>query len=776
MLNKLNLIVLKTVLFISLIFFTLLTYAQDNFNEKTVSTYNETLEKIERSLKVKSYDENSLSEMIKQVSKLKSEASDCVSIENVNLEKLNVDLASLGALTKAESAAVKNKRKELNDNILKSEKLLANCRVFVLRSEEALTDLTVTQQKLLAARLFSQGPNIKKLIKESWSQSSLWLTGIHSFLLNNTGVALLSIKELLVLIVIIVIALFSGLFVRKKIIEYINKKMMHDTFANHFSRAFLSVFAHYSPHLLISLSNAIYCYSLTENISPIPFISVVAYGLPIYFALIALVEIFLEPRQPAVPFIGLPDVVSKGLAKRLKVFVLLLFIGYLLFTTLATRSLPDETLLLARGVLVFIFVLNLIWAVRIFGKIPQFSDTVIIRFGIGLILLSVLIVELLGYRNLSAYMTRAVFGSLILFGIFIIISQLIRELFDGLNKGNRKWQRYIRESLGVNSKNKLTAFFWVKFVVVAGLWLGFAVLTLKLWGLSDAGFQQLNIILMEGFTVGSLNIIPARIILALVALTILLAISRWFRARLEHSWLMRTNMERGAREALATISGYVGVALALIISLSITGVEFGNLALIAGALSVGIGFGLQNIVNNFVSGLILLFERPIKTGDWIVVGNTEGYVKRISIRSTQIQTFDQADVIVPNSDLISGQVTNWMLRDVRGRITVHVGVAYGSDTALVHKLLMEVAELNPSVVVDGSSPKPKVLFVSFGDSALLFELRVFIENIDQRFQVGSDLNFAIDAIFREHNIQIPFPQRDVHIKYDSINGPSSETE
>jgi small-conductance mechanosensitive channel len=225
-------------------------------------------------------------------------------------------------------------------------------------------------------------------------------------------------------------------------------------------------------------------------------------------------------------------------------------------------------------------------------------------------------------------------------------------------------------------------------------------------------------------------------------------------------------MDRGAREAVATMSGYSGVAIALIISLSIAGVEFGNLAIIAGALSVGIGFGLQNIVNNFVSGLILLFERPIKTGDWIVVGNTEGYVRRISIRSTQIQTFDQADVIVPNSDLISGQVTNWMLRDARGRIRLPVGIAYGSDIILAQNLLLEVAEMNPSVIVNGTSPQPKVLFVSFGDSALLFELRVFIKNIDQRFQVTSDLNFAIEEVFRNNNIQIPFPQRDIHIIND----------
>jgi len=188
------------------------------------------------------------------------------------------------------------------------------------------------------------------------------------------------------------------------------------------------------------------------------------------------------------------------------------------------------------------------------------------------------------------------------------------------------------------------------------------------------------------------------------------------------------------------------------------------LALVAGALSVGIGFGLQNIVNNFISGLILLFERPIKTGDWIVVDDVEGYVKRISIRSTHIQTFDRADVIVPNSALISGKVVNWMLKDVKGRIRVPIGVAYGSDVQAVKKVLHEIAGEHPEVIKSEIlAPAPVVLFIGFGDSSLDFELRCHIRDIDKKVQTTSDLNFAIDAAFRAQKIEIPFPQRDIHI-------------
>jgi small-conductance mechanosensitive channel len=248
-------------------------------------------------------------------------------------------------------------------------------------------------------------------------------------------------------------------------------------------------------------------------------------------------------------------------------------------------------------------------------------------------------------------------------------------------------------------------------------------------------------------------------------LSVLLTLTGWFKARLNTKWLVQTRMQRSAREALVTTFGYVAVALAVIVALSIAGIKFTNIAIIAGALSVGIGFGLQNVVNNFVSGIIMLVERPVRTGDWIVVGGTEGYVQRISIRTTTIRTFDRAEVIVPNSDLISGQVTNWVLGNTWGRICVPIGVAYGSDTAKVKAILLDIAQNNEDVIKGNPQlPDPYVLFLTFGDSSLNFELRATIRDVDRRKRVISDINFAIDAAFREQGIEIPFPQRDINFR------------
>ncbi|MFV9615008.1 MAG: mechanosensitive ion channel family protein, partial [Gammaproteobacteria bacterium] len=284
------------------------------------------------------------------------------------------------------------------------------------------------------------------------------------------------------------------------------------------------------------------------------------------------------------------------------------------------------------------------------------------------------------------------------------------------------------------------------------------------WDYSGGVIEQVKNYIVNGFDIGDVRIVPSRVLWALLIFATIIILSSWIRSQLENNWLKMTSMGQGARDALVTIMGYILFIIAIMAGLSAAGFDFGNIAIIAGALSVGIGFGLQGIVNNFVSGLVLLFERPIRKGDWIEVGGTEGVVKDIQIRSTVIQTFDRSDVIVPNSELISSQVTNWVLSSQSGRAVIPVGVAYGTDTEKVRDILMAIAEENDDVVKTGYMPDPRVLFRAFGDSSLNFELRVFLYSVDNRLSVISDINFAIDKAFREQGIEIPFPQRDLHIK------------
>ncbi len=382
--------------------------------------------------------------------------------------------------------------------------------------------------------------------------------------------------------------------------------------------------------------------------------------------------------------------------------------------------------------------------------------------------------ELAGFRNLST--TIFARFSIAVVGLTLTFTA-IRALSGSLTRWSARTQPSSHEVEDVAEKPFLdTSRTWVEFTIGLSLWTMFGIFIVGLIGYADQGSHALKRLTVDGFAIGDFQFVPGRIIFALLVLYALLTFSRWFRGVFETRWIQNSTMDRGTRDALTTFLGYLGTSASVITSLVIAGVDFTGLAIIFSALSVGIGFGLQNVVNNFVSGLILLFERPIRSGDWVSVGSTEGHVKKIRIRSTLIQTLDRADVIVPNSELISAQVTNWMLRDRIGRVKVPVGVAYGSDTRLVAELLLKIANEHSDVLNEPYEHRPTVTFHDFGASSLDFSLRVFIADIEKRFVVASDLRFAIDEAFRSHGIEIPFPQRDLHLRSSQLEAHLMEAE
>ncbi len=263
-----------------------------------------------------------------------------------------------------------------------------------------------------------------------------------------------------------------------------------------------------------------------------------------------------------------------------------------------------------------------------------------------------------------------------------------------------------------------------------------------------------------GITIGNFKFSIADILGAIIVFFVILFVTRFLQRTLDSRLFEKSGADVGFRNSFRTLLGYVGLIIAIFAAIGIIGLDLSSLAIIAGALSVGIGFGLQSIVNNFVSGLILLFERPVKVGDWVVTTSGEGIVKQISVRSTEIETFDRASIIVPNSELISSSVTNWTHKNKIGRVVIPVGVAYDSDTKRVRELLINAASKDPRVL---NSPAPFVYFSQFGDSSLDLELRVFIKNIAEAALVKNNLRFEILDIFRQENIDIPFPQRDVNL-------------
>ena len=305
-------------------------------------------------------------------------------------------------------------------------------------------------------------------------------------------------------------------------------------------------------------------------------------------------------------------------------------------------------------------------------------------------------------------------------------------------------------------------------VYMAVIIMGLPLILLQ-WGFSQLDIQAWLYRILTDIRIGTISISLVGIVFGVIIFSMGFLLTRRFQGWLDGAVMARSRLDPGVRNSVRTIVGYAGIVVAAVVGLSAAGFDLSSLALVAGALSLGIGFGLQNIVNNFVSGLILLAERPFKVGDWIVAGGTAGFVRKISVRATEIETFQHQTVILPNSELINGAVGNWTHRDRTGRIEIQVGVAYGVDPRKVHSVLMEVAIRQAGVL---EYPQPSVAFLGFGESSLDFELRVHLNEVLDQVQIANELRFGIYDILDENNIAIPFPQRDVNLRMPDIKALS----
>jgi len=455
----------------------------------------------------------------------------------------------------------------------------------------------------------------------------------------------------------------------------------------------------------------------------------------------------------------------------LKLFLAYLFLGFLGLKSASLLDFPESSRLFLEhyflaGILVWGW-----WLLRrpyLTRLLPELSEptwmhravvSLILRGMIVFLLAVIILADLLGFQNLSTYMTRAAAWTLldlaILWFLWLIGEAIIRHLlhpeagrftylFPGRAEMIRRLHAFSRWALS--------------FVIGAAvvLW------SLNSWGITPSQMAWAFRWMTWGPTLGPVRLTTLSVMGVILALYLGFFFSRLARTLMVYRIFPHTALDSGVQYTIATTLHYIILILAGLIALNLMGFPLTNLVLVFGALGVGVGFGLQNIVNNFLSGLILLFERPIKVGDLLVIDGQWGRVKEIRVRSTIFETFDRYVLVIPNSELVSSKVLNWTHYGAGiNRLTLKVGVSYGSDVRQVTQLLTEICRANPRVVAE---PPPQIFFEAYGESSLDFTIWVHLRTPNDRVPATHELNSAIFEAFNEHGIEIPFPQRDLHLK------------
>ncbi len=494
----------------------------------------------------------------------------------------------------------------------------------------------------------------------------------------------------------------------------------------------------------------------------------------------ALFRTVLSPKRPAFRLLNLESPVAVKLFGII-VFSLVVYVTTRVVLVFGEMVLaPEATMLLVRGISSLLMAMLLWLGLRVVSTIPEDQEEgTQQRISLGtscftlpriLSLLRPLILPyclviiaslLLGYISMGAFLTEQL-------GLMVVVLALLgtfTALFDNfLSEGLEKDSKRVRSmarTMGFQPKTVLQLGVLANGILQVLFYLAAGLIIFAPWGLQSTDLVTSFKTALVSIQIGSLTISPLRIVIAIIGFIFALLLVRGVQTWMVNRLFPATRLDMGLQNSIATSVGYLGFILATMLAFSYLGIDLSKLALVAGALSVGIGFGLQSIVNNFVSGLILLVERPIRMGDWVVVGSDQGYVQKISVRATTIETFDRATVIVPNSELISSRVTNWMYSGHLGRIIIPIGVSYDADPEQVRDILLQVARELPFI---SENPEPRVFFMDFGDSSLNFELRCYVQDISSGVSAKSDLRFAIFQAMKEAGIEIPFPQRDIHVR------------
>ncbi|MGD9109032.1 MAG: mechanosensitive ion channel, partial [Gammaproteobacteria bacterium] len=731
--------------------------SNDNFNVKqatqTLNTLNLQLS-TQKDVTVKDYKK-----AIGILTELQEQANICVDTAQDRIDTIN-QFWKESKVDEKESTVLTEAQKYLKDKKSQLVEQRSACRIFILRSNEVLNSFSESAQQLTTKKLLEGQPGfLRQMIASIGQIKKVMVQFDKKLFLNRSGLLALNTFNVTILVIFLCLSILLGIFVRYFAGKSIRNIKMPERFFEKLRLILLFVSKKYSIFFLIFLTLAIFATIIDNLPQQITYLSWISYGLVVYVIGLAIIYLLFYPFRMRSNITGIAADIARPLITRLKLLLNLLLLSFVIYILWQGQRCPAPVVALARTLFITLLSINLISIFWLINRIPAlFIEHRGLQFFINIFLtcslIAILVAEWLGYQILVNFVLSGIVLTLISGFVAWVLTKIVTAMMQTLFKDGDGWQKSFRRLFGIKKHKVISELVFLGVILYILIWSGFLIALLRIWVLSETRFKILMDALINGFKVASIEIVPSRILSAFVFCIVVFLIIRFIRVILgKRSY---KDIEQSSQAALSAIITYIGISITILVALIIAGVNFAGLAIIAGALSVGIGFGLQNVVANFVAGIVLLIERPIKPGDRIIIGDVEGFVEKIRIISTQIKTLKYSDLIVPNSEIISKQVNNLMFRDFYYRVYVTVGVAYGSNVELVQKLLLQAAEEHPEVIKGEGVYQPTVLFREFGNSSLVFKLVCIIRNVNLHYVVQSELNTKVNKLFAENNVTIAF--------------------
>ena len=656
---------------------------------------------LQESLNQSDINERMLKDTREKAINIRTDALSCVNQIEPQVETLKLEVEALEQISPDVDIQIYERLSASRGQLSAEDAKLKNCSLTVVRSSRIIDLSNQLLNELTTELLSEKNEDIFDAIATLPAQ----LKQLPDLFFNDTVIQRITNETLFLLILFLILGFSFGYFFGDQIkrIQYSDPFKSIDRSIILKLRALFKPFGRVQSPILFGSLGISAAIALSLSISPSDS-WIIRLGLSPFLAsiLYLLINWITGPFSPADTDEKSVSDAARNLKQRLNFLSLILIITYIVFGPewLGSELASDQSLMRITLVSLMIFALIPVLnkSTSLFMEDGQYG---VIRFmGYSALALS-FISELSGFHNLSSFVLNGFI--LTLFSTYFLWSLL------ALTENTVKWINGSTNLVGIRirsamdltrdaGKSKLAIY---QLFFDASFWIIYLSILIRVWDPTGTLVETLSSYATDGIPMGDIRVIPTNILAGIIAFTILAGLTGWVKRWIDKRWLRQITPDRGARDALVTVVGYTGFSISALVGLSISGVNITGIAVVAGALSVGIGFGLQAIANNFVSGIILLFERPIKAGDFVSVGDVEGFVRKISIRATEIETLDNQDMLIPNSELISGRVTNWVLHNPYGRLIVKIGVAYGSDIEKVAAILEDSANQHEQVISDG---------------------------------------------------------------------------